>query len=132
MEIVLFSAWAKAVDEGLAADSATMKIAKELEQKVAKIQLKEFPKLRAAYKKVIHQKLWEENVETGIFGGRNTTIQFTGGIFASNKNKQQMQETLNEILSMLRFKRVNYKWYEYDEVTYYDLDTPADSDPVKL
>ena len=64
-----------------------------------------------------------------ILKKKSKTIQFTGGIFANNKNKQETQETLSEILNLLRFNTVNYKWYEYDdEYTYYELDTKRDNE----
>ena len=97
------------------------------------IQVSEFPKLRKAYGKIVAKKLWVENIEVEVFGNNSKTIQFTGGIFANNKNKQETQETLSEMLNFLRFKKANYKWYEYDdEYTYYDLDSKNDNEIVEL
>lgn len=134
MEIVLFNAWATVIEEALSyEDPEVQRLGNSLKQKVQNIQIKEFPKLRKAYKDAIYKDLWVENIETAVFGAGNTTIQFTGGVFADNKAKQQTQETLSEILHMLRFKRANYKWYEYDdEYTYYTMKSPKDSEIVTL
>jgi len=128
MELVLFSAWSQMIgDAKSSGDSGLQKLAVKLEGKVAKIQQREFPVMRRAYGKAVYQQLWVNNIETNVTGNRNATIQFTGGYFASNANKQKTQETLSDILTMFRFKKVNYKWYKYDEeFTYYTLDTPPD------
>jgi hypothetical protein len=132
MEIILFGAWAKNIEEAKSSDNDEIKkLGEKLEIKVKNIQIKEFPILRKSYCKAIYQKLWIENIETSILGKGNKTIQFTGGIFANNKNKQETQNTLSDILRQFRFKRVNYKWYEYDDdFTYYEIDTPNDDELV--
>ncbi|MNQ59569.1 hypothetical protein D3C85_738200 [compost metagenome] len=130
LELVLFAAWAKTINEALISDNTEVQtLGKELEKKVKNIQIKEFPILRRAYQKAIHQKLWEKNIETEVLGKKYKTIQFTGGYFANNGNKSQTQETLSEALKMFRFTKVNYKWYKYDdEYTYYEMDSPNDSE----
>lgn len=130
MELVLFAAWAKTINEALLSENTEVKaLGEELERKVKNIQIKEFPILRKAYAKAVNQKLWEQNIETQILGNKNKTIQFTGGYFANNGNKAQTQETLQEALKMFRFSRVNYKWYKYDDdYTYYEIDSPDDSE----
>ncbi|PIF30805.1 hypothetical protein CLU81_1255 [Flavobacterium sp. 9] len=130
MELVLFSAWSHTINDALISDNSEVRsLGKKLEQKVKKIQINEFPILRKAYRDAIYQKLWKENIETEVIGKKSKTIQFTGGIFANNANKQQTQETLHDVLKMFRFTKVNYKWYEGDdEFTYYEIDSPNDGD----
>jgi hypothetical protein len=95
MELVLFAAWAKTINEALSSENAEVKtLGKELEKKVKNMQIKEFPVLRKAYAKAIYHKLWEQNIETQVLGNKNKTIQFTGGYFANNGNKAQTQQTL--------------------------------------
>ncbi|CAM3962974.1 hypothetical protein FLCU109888_11190 [Flavobacterium cucumis] len=134
LELVLFQVWAKKINEAKSSNNNGIKeLGEKLETKVKKIQVSEFPKLRKAYGKIVAKKLWVENIEVEVFGNNSKTIQFTGGIFANNKNKQETQETLSEMLNFLRFKKVNYKWYEYDdEYTYYDLDSKNDNEIVEL
>ncbi|MCC9016545.1 hypothetical protein [Flavobacterium lipolyticum] len=130
MELVLFAAWAKTINEALISENSEINaLGEELERKVKNIQVKEFPVLRKAYAKAVYQKLWEQNIETQVLGNKNKTIQFTGGYFANNGNKMKTQETLQEALKMFRFSRVNYKWYKYDnDYTYYEIDSPDDSE----
>lgn len=134
LELVLFQVWAKKINEAKSSNNNGIKeLGEKLETKVKKIQVSEFPKLRKAYGKIVAKKLWVENIEVEVFGNNSKTIQFTGGIFANNKNKQETQETLSEMLNFLRFKKANYKWYEYDdEYTYYDLDSKNDNEIVEL
>lgn len=134
MELILFAAWAKTINEALESENTEVQtLGKELKQKVQDIQVKEFPILRLAYTKAIYQKLWEENIETTVIGNKNKTIQFTGGYFANNGNKAKTQETLQEALKMFRFTRVNYKWYKYDDdYTYYEIDSPNDSELMRF
>lgn len=134
LELVLFQVWAKKINEAKSSNNNDIKeLGEKLETKVKKIQVSEFPKLRKAYGKIVAKKLWVENIDVEVFGNNSKTIQFTGGIFANNKNKQETQETLSEMLNFLRFKKANYKWYEYDdEYTYYDLDSKNDNEIVEL
>ena len=130
LELVLFQVWAKKINEAKSSNNNDIKeLGEKLETKVKKIQVSEFPKLRKAYGKIVAKKLWVENIEVEVFGNNSKTIQFTGGIFANNKSKQETQETLSEMLNFLRFKKVNYKWYKYDdEYTYYELDSKNDNE----
>lgn len=134
LELVLFQVWAKKINEAKSSNNNDIKeLGEKLETKVKMIQVSEFPKLRKAYGKIVAKKLWVENIEVEVFGNTSKTIQFTGGIFANNKNKQETQEALSEMLNFLRFKKANYKWYEYDdEYTYYDLDSKDDNEIVEL
>lgn len=134
LEVVLFATWAKLIKQASASeDEEIVTIGKDLSDKVKKIQSSEFPKMRMAYKDAIKDKLWLENIDVSVKGKGNSTIEFIGGSFASNKVKQASQETLSEILYMLRFKRTHYKWIKHDdEYTYYTIDSPSDSELVEL
>ena len=134
IEIALFATWAKILkDAEKHKDKEINNLGKSLKWKVVSLQKAEFPKLRKNYGEILKQKLWEQNIKVKTKGTGHTTLEFEGGIFANNKNKQDTQQTLSEILNMLRFKRINYKWYEYDdEYTYYSLKTGGDGDLVDL
>lgn len=79
-----------------------------------------FPKLRRAQAKVMDELLWESDVDAAAIGGRNETLRFTGGIFASNKGVKAAQEAIGDTVEILRFKRVMYEWYRGSEYQYYD------------
>ncbi|MBK7342492.1 MAG: hypothetical protein IPJ06_04910 [Saprospiraceae bacterium] len=134
LEIALFATWAKIIrDAETNPNKEINKLGLSFKRKVVGVQKSEFPKLRKNYSEILKQKLWEENIEVKAKGSGYTTLEFEGGIFANNKNKQDTQQTLSEILNLLRFKRINYKWYEYDdEYTYYTLKTGQDHDLVDL
>jgi len=132
MEIVLFSVWANIIKEG---ENSTLednvKLAKELKTKVANRQAKEFPILRKRYGKIIANKMWEHDIEIKTIGTSNTILDLTGATFATNKNIKEFQTTLQEILTMLRFKQTRFRWYKgQDEYTFYDIDVPNDKELV--
>lgn len=92
-------------------------------------QKKAYPSLRKNFVEAIKHTYWRENVEVVSKGSRNTTIEFTGGAFANNATTEDTFKSLQTVLKRLRFKRANFKWYEYDdEYTYYTLDVPEDSE----
>ncbi len=134
MEIILFNVWARVIEEAEnTKDKEILKLSKQLKKKVKYIQVKEFPKMRKAYKDFVYQKLWLENIETKLRGKKSTILEFIGSIYVNNKMKQETQEALSQILRFLRFKRVNYKYASYDdEYTYYTLKTPKDHEIVNI
>lgn len=87
--------------------------------------------MRLTYKKITQSLLWEDDINVEILGKRNTTLQFTGRAFTTNKNIKEVQNSCSDMVNKLRFKTINYKWYKYDdEYTYFTLDTPKDSDLI--
>jgi len=106
------------------------KKSKEFEDLIISKQKTEFPKMRKRYGDIVKDKLWEENIQVKVFGSGNTTIDFVAGIYASNKNIKDHQETLNDILHKLRFKRSQYRWYSGADYTYYTLTVPKDADEL--
>jgi len=134
IEVVLFGVWAEIINNGEASSNPEdQKLAKNLKEKVVARQVKEFPQMRKEIAKVMKEKLWEENIEVKCFGNGNSTLDFVGGSFASNKIIKQTQETLSEMLNMYRFKRTQYRWIpSADEYTYYSIESPKDSELVNF
>lgn len=132
MEIVLFGVWADIIQKGENSNlEENVKLAKELKTKVVNLQAKEFPIIRQRYGKIIANKMWEHDITIKTIGTGNTILDFTGAIFATNKNIKEYQTTLNEVLTMFRFKQTRYRWYKgADEYTYYDLNAPSDKELV--
>lgn len=129
LELVVFGAWKVMIDEAedYDDDPELKKLAQTLRKKVVALQKKEFPLLRKEYANLLGNVLWENDVEVQVKGSRNTTLEFTGGMFAANRNIKESQEALHEQLKMFRFKRTEYKWMEYaDEYTYYDISSSPD------
>lgn len=130
--LALYKFYSSIIKEGKESDKPEeQELAKKLEKKVISSQIKVLPKLRLIYYKLIKDKLWENDIDVKILNSSNKTLQLTGGIFASNKNIQDTQSMLHEVLSLLRFKQIQYKWYSGDdEFTYYNLDSPKDSEII--
>lgn len=130
IEIALFTAWATMIEEGKASSSQEAKnLASTLESKVRNVQKREFPKMRKAYGELMGKTLWEHNIEVKVFGAANGTMELVGGMFANNANIKDTQQTLHEMLKLLRFDRVNYKWFKYDDdYTYYKVESLNDAE----
>lgn len=122
--------YAEKIENGLnSTNDETVQRAKKLKAKEAKIQISAYPQLRKAWGKQLGKKLWREDIEVKVFGKGNSTIQFTGGLFAANRNIEDFQKELSAALRDMRFKRIQYKWYEGDdEYTYYTMETKPDSE----
>ncbi len=134
MELVLFGTWSKIIKDGESANEPEIQnLAKQLKSKVSNLQIKEFPKLRKEYASIVAKKMWENDIEVFTSGAGNGYINFTGGIFAANKNKQDFQNQLNEILTMFRFNQSRYRWYKgADEYTYWTVYEGKDSELVNF
>ena len=132
MDIVVFASWAKIIKEAEESEDNEIKsLGENLKSKVSKIQIKEFPNLRNQYAKIVAKKMWENDIDVYASGTGKGYINFTGGVFAANKNKQEFQTQVQEILHMFRFNQARYRWYKgEDEYTYYTMYEGKDSEPV--
>jgi hypothetical protein len=132
MELILFGTWANIITKGVNSDDPEIKkLANQLKPKVGNMQIKEFPKLRKEYANIVAKKMWENDIEVTSNGTNNKYINFSGGIFAANKNKQDFQNEVHEVLKMFRFNQSRYRWYKgADEYTYYTIYEGKDSDLV--
>lgn len=130
MDLVLFASWSKIIKEAQSSEDLEIRsLGNKLKSKVSRVQIKEFPKLRKQYTKIVSEKMWENDIEVSVTGTNRKYINFTGGIFAANKNKKVFQQRVQEILNMFRFKQSRYRWYkEESEYTYYTLYRGKDSD----
>lgn len=127
--VALFKAYAVSINDAkLNKDKEVKILASELENKVVKYQIKNFPKLRKAYYELLREKLWENDIDVSLSGRNNTILRFTGGYFITNKNIASTQETLNEMLYYLHFKKTEYCWYEGGELIYYSMDSDNDNE----
>jgi len=132
MDIVLFATWAKIIKESEESGESEIKnLGKKLKTKVSRIQIREFPNLRKQYAKIVANKMWENDIEVSANGTGKKYINFSGGVFAANKNKKEFQIQVQEVLNMFRFKQSRYRWYKGEsEYTYYTMFEGKDSEPV--
>ena len=129
----LYDFYRKTLEKGKKSTDDSIKIlTKTLERKLIRLQKRNYPQARLAYQKMLKRKLWENDIYVSISGSANTTLNFVVGVFAANKNKKDMQESITKILSSLRFKKTTYRWYKgAEEFTYYTIKSENDSD-VKI
>ncbi len=133
INVALFNAYASIIEEYSTNQNPEIKTAiSNLRNEVTKLQVREFPKLRKAYAKIIWETLWTSNIEVVTKWWDNWTIELVWGKLANNQNKLDVYTTLKEMLVMLRFNRINMKWYEYDDdYTYWDIESKNDNEIVK-
>ena len=132
LDIVVFASWAKMVKEAEESKDTEIKnLGKKLKSKVSRTQIREFPNLRKQYAKIVAKKMWENDIEVSANGTGKKNINFSGGVFAANKNKKEFQTQVQEVLNMFRFKQARYRWYKGEnEYTYYTIYEGKDSEPV--
>ncbi|WPP53429.1 hypothetical protein [Catalinimonas niigatensis] len=129
--LVLFATWANLIQDADPRIEEQVELASTLEQKVKRIQIQEFPKMRKEYVRIVDELMWEHDIEVEGSAQGTRWITFTGGTFASNGNIKDFQTEMHEVLKNFRFLQSRYKWYEHDdEVTYYELSPKKDSDLV--
>jgi hypothetical protein len=132
MDIVVFASWAKLIKEAEESEEAEIQnLGKNLKSKVSRIQVREFPNLRKQYAKIVAKKMWENDIEVSANGTGKRYINFSGGVFAANKNKKDFQTQVQEVLNMFRFNQARYRWYKGEsEYTYYTMYEGKDSELV--
>lgn len=128
--LILFEGWQTVITFGnISEDEEVQHKAKKLERLVRSVQLREFPKMRKEYGKILGNTLWENDISVAVYGSRKQYITLTGGIFAANKNIKDFQTQLQESMILYRFKQANYKWYSGDdEYTYFTIESKKDSE----
>jgi hypothetical protein len=131
IELALFYVWAGLVDEAKGStDPGVNSLGKRLATSVRQLQMKEFPLMRKEYAGLMGKTLWEQNIDVYTTSQGSSTLELVGGVLASNKNKSEVHKIIEEGLGLYRFKRVVYKWYEYDGGSYSDIKSPADGDLI--
>lgn len=104
------------------------KLLRDFESLYIKVCSRQFPIIRSNYVANVKDGLWKNNIEISLRGPKKDILRFVGGIFASNKNKSDMQDNISSIMAKLRFKRVEYLWYELDDTyTYYTISSLKDN-----
>jgi hypothetical protein len=103
-------------------------LSEQLKIKLIKTQKEYFPQLRKEYLESLKDKLWVDDITVSYSGKGFTQFTLTGAVFAANRNKQEFQSGLQPLLEIYRFKKVFYKWYDYDDGAYYTIDSKNDSD----
>lgn len=131
-ELIMFTSWTGAITEARKLNDPEMtELAKKLEVQVSQAQVHEFPLLRKAFAANLDKTGWEHDMDASSYGAGNKTLEVVNAFFASNKNIAQVHATLSDKIKMLRFTRVNYKWYSgASEYQYFTIDSLKDADVV--
>jgi hypothetical protein len=136
--VIFYSAATEVIKNRQSSDTALANAAKQIEKRLVPLQQKEFPKLRKAYAESIYQTMWKNDIYVTLSGSRNSTIRFTGGVFASNKNIDEFLSMENDRmwtnLKSFRFKRIEFCWYkgQDDDIVYYTTKVPSDDKVATL
>lgn len=103
------------------------KLKPKFKSRLIERQTKLFPILRKQWADNLKDALWKEDIYVTLEGPSNNILNITGGVYAANKNIQATQETIIEMMRLLRFKEVRYRWYKNaSEFTYYKTEAIKD------
>ncbi|MDR7230977.1 hypothetical protein J2X45_002068 [Caulobacter sp. BE264] len=107
-------------------DAQRKKLAK-FEAALAAKQEQVFPQLRKAYRSLSKSTLWERDIDVK---GSGRTIEYIGGLFASNANIKAAQDVVGADLLRLRFDIARYRWIPDGRGAQYSLGAPPDREIV--
>lgn len=129
-ELLLITFWSSLTNKAKnSSDDKIKKLGKDLETKLIQLQVNEFPKMRSDYGKLAGKTLWENDVDVTVSGGSSNVIEFSGAIFAANKNIKDAQTAIQDMLKKLRFDKANYKWFSgADKYSYYSIESSKDNE----
>jgi len=88
-----------------------------------------FPIMRDKTGPIFSKQLWISDITAHTLGTRYSTIEFVASDFALHENIAKAHGAILGVLTQLRFKRGEYKWYEdQEEFSYYKIDSPLDGE----
>ena len=89
-----------------------------------------YKQARIVYAKKLRDALFKDNIEVDLTGIDDDHLIFTGAIFANNKNKLQFKEEMekNDLIHKMRFKKLSFRWYKYDDGTTWAYKTLKDNE----
>lgn len=127
-QVSIFSTLAKLAKETAQDEDVGIRtLSRDLSAKLSRMQVREFPILRKAWADLVKEKVWEHDVTVKTFGTGHTTLDLTGYYFVTNGNIKVIQESIAEMLQLLRFDQVNYRWYaSEDTYTYFKIESLSD------
>jgi hypothetical protein len=129
--LILIGAWTLLYEEGadLPLDEEGQQKRQRFRELLVQKQAEMLPILRDAYGPAMRSQLWIADGSARTFGNGYRTVEFVSAAFARNANIQETHSQIQENLIMLRFTRVQYKWFqEASEYSYYTLEPPRDTD----
>lgn len=129
----LFASWASLLEEGRSMQMSAPAHAAyvKLKAEASAFQEKAFPILRAGYAAKLRDVAWENDMSVRAFGPGNTIVEYVWAGFAANRNIKSFSDKLDDVHLQLRFKRVQFKWFEgADKLTYYEPKPAADRDII--
>jgi len=128
LALSIFERYSALVEEGNQShEKEILEMTKILKKSAIRSQIKNFPKIRKAYYLLIKDEFWDRDINVAIGGAKNTILKLTGGYFAANLNKREIQTSLLNIIKKLRFKQCQYRWYEGQaDYTYFTIESHND------
>jgi hypothetical protein len=102
---------------------------KILKEHLLKVQVRDFPELRENYVNAKKEVLSQKHVSIEASGRMNDTLNLTGEMFESSKQKKQFLRSIDQIARDLRFKKVIFKWSgDKDSYADYDIESKEDTE----
>lgn len=129
-ETLKFKDWQKLGRAARHKDQDSIKsLGEDLLRSLPSLQKRELPRMRKSYCELVERHFWEYDVDVTCGGRGYKTITFISGDFAANRTVKEFHNEIRRMLIDLRYSRAQYKWYKYDdEYTYYNLNSPEDTE----
>jgi hypothetical protein len=96
-------------------------------KEIGALQAKDFPRIRRLHAKALSQKLWQHDITVEARGTGSSSLLFTGTIFGANRNIKEVMEAVLEDALAVRCKRLEFRAYQGDAITYFDIEPLPDT-----
>ena len=128
MKIGLFASIASRCKAGLRIDKPELnRSAKECQDLLLKVQLKEYPEMRSSYATVLTGEFTDYDIWVKCEDSRNKTLVLVGDYFVFKQRIPEIHKLLKTKLKEFRFDNVSYRWSsKYPNGTRYGIDSKDD------
>ena len=128
MKIGLFAVIATRCKAGLRIDIPELnRSAKQCQDLLLKVQLKEYPEMRSSYASVLTGQFTDYDIWVECEDSRNKTLVLVGDYFVFDERIPEIHELLKTKLKEFRFDHVSYRWSsKYPNGSRYSIDSKDD------
>jgi hypothetical protein len=111
----------------LATEKPLIKLMKQYETALKDVMILNYEQARILYVAEKNDLLFENDVTIDP-NKKYNELTLIGAMFAANKNKVDAKKMMEPAVELLRIKRLNFKWYKYDDGYGWTYATPDDDE----
>jgi len=121
---ILARRYHEGADLPLAADQVTQRNA--YGTWLSNVQQARFPQLRAAYGKILNDRMWKHDIEVQVLGADQSEVLIYGAPLIRNAAKHAYLEAIMPSIHRYRFRKVTMRWRRRGEGTEWTFESPDD------